>query len=311
MLITEYSFLMAVFWSSVVLVILAAALKKKVFIKYFGVSSLVFIYAMCVIRLVIPIELPFVHIIELPGVVSKINDVIILEEREFAGISFKAVDLFSLIWVIGIVITAISEVILYRKALKKWVWIRKSENEQCERAFTSAQLKFNKKINVNIWRSKQVQVPMGVGVIRKQIIIPDSIKSEKQLFGVVLHEYAHFLNHDILIKVLYQIFCCVFWWNPCVYLLKKNLDQVLEIKCDLTVIDLMDKKECVEYLETILYLIQENKKNVKKNYSIPYVQLFHAKTENKIIERFQIMLDDQMRQNRRNRIPAFICMIFF
>ena len=47
------------------------------------------------------------------------------------------------------------------------------------------------------------------------------------------------------------MFQCLFWWNPLVYLLGKDLDQVLEIKCDLAVVKNYSKKETVAYMRII------------------------------------------------------------
>lgn len=48
-----------------------------------------------------------------------------------------------------------------------------------------------------------------------------------------------------------RVFQCLFWWNPLVYLLGKDMDQVLEIKCDLSVVKNYSRQETLAYMRTI------------------------------------------------------------
>lgn len=48
-----------------------------------------------------------------------------------------------------------------------------------------------------------------------------------------------------------RVFQCLFWWNPLVYLLGKDMDQVLEIKCDLAVVKNYNRKETAAYMRII------------------------------------------------------------
>ena len=65
-------------------------------------------------------------------------------------------------------------------------------------------------------------------------------------------------NRDGVVKLLTMLFCCVFWWNPAVYILKKDVSQILEIKCDVYATQSFTKKERLEYLLTILRVLKGN-----------------------------------------------------
>lgn len=68
------------------------------------------------------------------------------------------------------------------------------------------------------------------------------------------------MNRDTLLKWLTNLYCFLFWWNPAVYLLQKDLDRILEIKCDLAVTSLMSHTEKADYLNTILSAFRKDKK---------------------------------------------------
>ena len=73
----------------------------------------------------------------------------------------------------------------------------------------------------------------------------------------ILHEYTHFLNHDTAVKLLVTLYCIIFWWNPVVYLLQKDLEQTLELKCDRAIAQTLNAQERTAYLRAILSAMKQ------------------------------------------------------
>lgn len=61
----------------------------------------------------------------------------------------------------------------------------------------------------------------------------------------------HWKERDIWIKLLISLLCCVFWWNPCSYLLKLDLSETLEMRCDQSVSRLLTDDEKHEYVDVL------------------------------------------------------------
>ena len=133
--------------------------------------------------------------------------------------------------------------------------------------------------------------PWGLGFLKKRILIPDKDYSHQQLYCILCHEYTHFRNRDIETKILLQLLCCVFWWNPCSYLLLREIDQILEIRCDLAVTKVMERKEKSVYLETILRILQEGMGRDGSKTKLPSAMLFQQGKNREVLERFQIVKD--------------------
>ncbi len=93
-----------------------------------------------------------------------------------------------------------------------------------------------------------------------------------------------------------------------VYLLKKDLDQTLEIKCDMTVTRTMDKKEAASYLGVIVAVIKNagKKRNIEQN--VISTMLFQSKMDAIIIERFQIVIDECM-ENKKKTALYYGCIV--
>ena len=76
------------------------------------------------------------------------------------------------------------------------------------------------------------KVPYVVGFIRPVIFIPAKGISDHQLKLILMHEWQHFKNRDQWKKTAIKILTCLFWWNPFVYLLRFEVEQILELNCD-------------------------------------------------------------------------------
>ena len=82
------------------------------------------------------------------------------------------------------------------------------------------------KRNIKIVQTAAVEVPCCIGIFEKQILIPDKKYSREELHYIILHEYTHLDNKDILTIQLINILCIVFWWNPFVYILKGDMSFI-------------------------------------------------------------------------------------
>ena len=149
---------------------------------------------------------------------------------------------------------------------------------------------------------KNLRSPFSLGVFRKIIVLPDEAYSDEHLRYILLHEYTHFLYHDTLLKTLVEIFCIMFWWNPVVYLLKKDLEQLIELRCDRSVSRRLSKQQRAEYLRTILSTLQHACAKKQTPYSATAFSYSHADYD--IKERFDAMMHDE---RKLSHIPMVVC----
>ena len=85
-----------------------------------------------------------------------------------------------------------------------------------------------------------VRIPCCMGVFKKRILIPEKSFSDTELYYIIFHEYIHLQNNDFLVKMLINMLCAFYWWNPFVCLLKKDLNQSMEIRCDSLVVQRLE-----------------------------------------------------------------------
>jgi len=149
------------------------------------------------------------------------------------------------------------------------------------------------RIRPTILICSSINTPMSFGVLNKYILLPDKEYKKQEAYYILLHEYTHLANGDLLVKMLIHILCSVYWWNPFVYLLQRDLEQILEIKCDLAITKDINNEKKADYLETILSSIKEvrdKEGNWKKEEGIITGSVnFFQETSIGVKERFRIV----------------------
>lgn len=212
------------------------------------------------------------------------------------------------LWMVIACILLARHLFRYHKACMQ---IRKYASMCSAQAYTvleTVQDKLTKPQRVSLYTMPNIEVPFGVGLFQKAILLPENHYTDEELYYILLHEYTHFQNHDIPIKFMVSIFCCIFWWNPIVYLLKADLEQMLEIKCDTTVVQYMRKPEKAAYLRTIVSAMR----NISVSRPVCYTAttFVHFDDTQNIKERFQAVTTNMPRNFQKQHLwVTLACMI--
>jgi len=144
--------------------------------------------------------------------------------------------------------------------------------------------------------SESISVPMTVGQISPTILLPmcwrewDSAK----LQAVLAHEGAHIRRADWAIGVMARVNCCVFWFHPLAWWLKKELALLAEYACDdLVLTQTGDRRQYARALLEIAYAMKSAHGRLLRD-AVPMAK------ETNVKKRMEQILDD-----RRTIPPAF------
>ena len=228
MQITLFSFISALLWSSLLIIVIYLVRRTR-FRPHFGVLTMVLLYLFCAARLLLPLEFPHTVIVSDSVVYPRIYSFL---ARKPDSVTHLPVGLLlCAIWLFGTVFLLIHYALQYRKAIRA---ARQARPWDSRTAFllSEIQRQTGRTIKVRGRTAANIESAFGVGVLRRYIILPDKMYTDAELHYILLHEYTHFLNHDTAVKLLVTLYCIIFWWNPVVYLLQKDLEQTLELKCD-------------------------------------------------------------------------------
>jgi GWxTD domain-containing protein len=144
--------------------------------------------------------------------------------------------------------------------------------------------------------SETISVPMTVGQVAPAILLPigwrewDSIKFQ----AVLAHEEAHIRRADWAIGVMARANCCIFWFHPLAWWLKRELALLAEYSCDdLALTQMGDRRAYARALLEIAYAM-------KSAHGRLWEQAVPMAKETTVEKRMEQILDDA-----RTIPPAF------
>ncbi|MGN0401970.1 MAG: M56 family metallopeptidase [Acetatifactor sp.] len=105
-----------------------------------------------------------------------------------------------------------------------------------------------------------LKIPQQSGFFHPKILLPTGMNlTETQLYYALCHEAEHVRKKDALIKFGTNILKALYWWNPFIYLLSKQIDTTIEFRVDSKFApeSIHTKKE---YVNTLMHVAVQAKK---------------------------------------------------
>lgn len=293
-----FPFIMAVLSSSLLILLMFFLRKSKYFAGLFGVGFMVVLYIVCILRVALPIEFPEIQIVIMDdtlyvGVVDFFRN-----HSSAAGIiPFSPLYILLGLWIIGsaILLTRfiVKTVKFRRKVIIQRNFATQDELFMLEKVKTEV---FGKPKRITLRKTDVVTEIVNIGFFDKMILIPD-IEFEAQELEIILrHECMHIKNRDMWIKLLVEIYCIIFWWNPFAYFLKLDLNNTLETKCDLSVINRFGNIDTKDYAFTVAKFMSN-----EKDKSMPAVNSHFSKSRNnkEAMKRIEAILENPLKKNQQ------------
>lgn len=137
-----------------------------------------------------------------------------------------------------------------------------------------------------IIKTNLVSVPLLIGFNMPIIILPEIVLSKEELYYILRHEATHYYNHDIWIKMFIELICILYWWNPLIYILKREIDKLIEIRVDIAVTQTFNELERINYLDCLLKIA----KGKAPSHSNSFALAFDCRTASVLSQRFHIVL---------------------
>ena len=266
----NYSFstlLMAFLASNLIIIIIALCFCWEHILQSVGYKALMVFLILTLFRFVFPFELPFAHTVAFPHRLSTV--IMLIRNHLFVinGVRVSVWEMFELVWLIGILICLC---VYIRQSVKMRRFIR----QRCEditdtEPYVSlmARICGDRRNRFRILTSSQIYIPCIYGMRTPCILLPAGLHlSEEDLFYVLSHEASHHFHHDLLIKRIFRFVCMVYWWNPFCHLLRKQIELILEMHVDDSLIH-GDLEKIQEYLDTLYRITDETSE--KQSSSLP------------------------------------------
>ena len=223
MSLTIFSFFMSALFSTLFIASIHLLRNQTFFLQSFGVHTILGLYILCLFRTIVVLELPFTVPIGLRNVYSTVFEAVWTTQIPVGGSKIRLVPALCGIW--AVVSTTLIVQFLWKnwKATQKAKWYSTNKAPFAEQVLEQVKKESWWTPTVSVCICPTLDMPMGIGLFRHRICLPTYEYARRELYYILKHEYTHFCNRDLTVKFLVHLFCCIFWWNPVVYLLKKDI----------------------------------------------------------------------------------------
>jgi beta-lactamase regulating signal transducer with metallopeptidase domain len=242
------------------------------------------------LRLLLPIEFGFQKTIGESYILPFLFSFFFTPVLEFIAPGLYIYHIILFIWVVGFICMGFRTIIchiMFRYSIGQ-------ESPLMDEAILSILHKIEeshgKSSDFVIVRTSKISVPMYIGLFTPKILLPDINLSEEELYYILFHEATHYYKHDLWVKLLLELTCIIYWWNPFIYILKQDIDKIMEIRVDLAVTNNFDEINKIKYLECLLKIARGNSSPELNSLSLT----FDSRTASVLSQRFQIILDKSM-----------------
>ena len=172
--------------------------------------------------------------------------------NQSADYKWNLSDILFVIWIAGIFfimfIFGTRNISFYKKSMKNIEPYDFSDN-----VYDEASKIVGLKGRIPVYLSHELISPCVIGIVNPAIILTEGvIHDSKATKFALIHEMIHYKQKDNFIRLLENILCALYWFNPLVWLSAEAARNDAELSCDSRVLDRISSKDHFNYCFTIL-----------------------------------------------------------
>ena len=306
-----YTILMAFLTSTVLFSLSCIFFSSSKRILNVGYKTIAFISFLSILRLVVPIDFDFTAILPMNELAKQISFFICQHRIAFFSIRLSIWDILLVIWLIGILF----QLILYWRQYKQIdrIVIQTGKNVSYHsnymKAFQSIQISYGISQQLPVYEIPMLSSPMLFSIRNPRILLPaENNYSDDDLYFIFCHEMTHFLHHDLLYKFFFQLLFIVYWWNPLKYILKRQVNNLLEINVDSSLTQ--NFEDAIPYMECLIKIKKQCAVSNKNYFDSCTLSISNIK-EGSLEKRFQLLAHPSKQPHRFSGIFILISISIF
>ena len=250
-MITSYSFITSVVIFNMFLIAGYLLRRKKHFIVRYGLRALLLVTLLATIRLFLPLDLAASIIIRSQRLLPVLEQ--ILEYRPLEQLRWLTVSrAIAGIWLAGTAIYLVRDAISIAADGRKRKAYTAVEDAHIERLARELRIPYT------VIVSPFVHTPHVAGIFSPKIYLPRMQLSDEEWRYVLRHEAIHIQSCDLWIKLFFRIIEAAFWWNPVSHMFMREVDTILELRCDAKLARELNDDNKIEYLDVMIKVLRRN-----------------------------------------------------
>ena len=245
-----------IFFNNIIILVFYFLSKNTKLILKMGVKCFFFLLFLIMIRFIFPFEFFFTKTIPIKKILPSIYIFIYNTSFSILNKNIYIINILLYIWICGLflkLLKALFSYIIFHKKIKTY---KKVADKKILDVLNNINSSYKNKISFQIVYSENIESPFIFDIKSPTIIIPHILLSEEYWYYILKHEIAHYYHKDLHYKFFIELLTIAYWWNPFIYLLKSQFENLLEINIDLHVTKNLNNSQKLDYLECLLKVTQ-------------------------------------------------------
>lgn len=218
--------------------------------KRLGPRCMILVLLTIIVRMFLPLEFPFTYSLRIENILTPIRRIFtypILKEPVEVLVWHGCI----LVWLIGIVFSLIQKATVYGRCLRIVSLLPEQSWEDIGVRYQFDITDYEDLQKVRFVFGTYFTTPYLIGLEKPYLVMPQKEYTNEEFRYIVLHELMHVKNKDILWKVLIDLLCVAFWWNPVIYWMKRELSRLIEMRNDMQIFSVLEDEQKIGYMECL------------------------------------------------------------
>lgn len=253
-----------------------------------------FVFTLCIIRCLIPIEFAGVHNVNLWNIYPQFFS--FLKQKWVFGL--RIWEIAGWCWFIGSVFSILHLLYLVIKQIRFNASLTSTAPDaRLARIAEKAASAVGCTVPVRVTVTSVFSSPIISGFIHPTILLPEYTlrMDDSEIEYILRHELAHFTGGDLWRKLAVQLLVCILWWNPAAYLLRRGMNQLLELRADRSACVLMNDSVRDRYINTLLFVARKAVSLPKDMMYAGFIGKFDALYD---MQRIDLLIEKPTKKNR-------------
>lgn len=238
-----------------------------------GIQIILFLLLILLVRMLFPLKHPFVITIDISKFWPDIHMFFIEPRVALFGTEYSLLNIMSVISLIISVLLGINLYITYLAIRKTVSQYKPVDNIMLKQAMTDLNSNYKKPVEFRIVENETIASPFLFGLCKPYIVMPANLDlSEEEIYYILSHEMTHFYNRDLWIKLVFQSVQVLYWWNPFIYILNKQISRLQELRVDSMVIHKLSSADSINYMKCLLKVYEYTSYLRNKNWVTAFIE---------------------------------------
>lgn len=160
---------------------------------------------------------------------------------------------------------------------------------------------FGLKRRIAVLQVDSDESPYTIGAFRPVVVLTRKL-DENELEWALRHELTHIKQGDVMFKLLLELVCCLYWFNPILRWFKKCFLKTCEFSCDARVVNGRTEEERGAYSKVLTKIATKKKGTIMSN-SL-------ADDDEIIQERINLIMDSRKMKRWEKIIAVSVLVVF-